>query len=177
MENRIKAFRSVMNWTQIDLSNKSGVALSQIGLLEQGVEKGVSDSTRMKIADAFHAEFWEVFPVEGKLNHVEFRIDRMDRSKSFLKINGHLIRFLNLEIVSKAADLPIVKISIFARILKGEIKGAMEGELQIIHIDESTKGLISPDEEIRRKGWAGPGAAPDGCPASSVKFKVKVNRD
>ena len=165
VENRIKAFRSVMNWTQIDLANKSGVHISTIGKLEQGVEKGVSDSTRMKIADAFKAEFWEVFPMEGKLNHVQFRIDRMDRSKSFLKINGHNIRFLNLEIDSKARDLPIVKISIFARILEGEIKGALEGELKIIHIDESTKGLISPDEEIRRKGWIGPGAKPDGCPA------------
>ena len=107
-----------------------------------------------------------------EFNTVKFKIDRTDRSKSFLELNGFPIRFLDLEIISKARDLPIVKISIFARILEGEVKGALEGELQIIHIDESTEGMIGPDEEIRRGGklkWKGPGAAPDGCPASSVK--------
>lgn len=105
---------------------------------------------------------------------IRFEIDRSgSKPESWLTINGQPIRFLKLEVETNRGDLPLVKISVFARLLGGTIKGP-KGELQIIHIDESTKGLIGPDEEVRRKGWIGPGARPDGCPASSTKAQDKV---
>ena len=103
--------------------------------------------------------------MEEKFNIVKFKIDRMDRSKSFLELNGHRIRFLNLEVISSPSDPPLVKITVHASLIEGEIKGELESELKIIHLDETKKGLIGPDEEIRGSGWKGPGGRPDGCPA------------
>lgn len=97
--------------------------------------------------------------------HIKFEIDRsQDLPSSFLEIDGQRIRFLNVEVKSRPGLMPLVTIQVYAQMLEGEIKGA-KGEVQIIHIDESTNGLIGPDEEVRRKGWIGPGGRPDGCPA------------
>ena len=106
----------------------------------------------------------------GRMNMAEpeirFQIDRSGpRPESWLTINGQSIRFMGLTVETVPGDLPKVTISVYARLLGGTIKGA-KGEIQIIHVDESTKGLIGPDEEVRRKGWIGPGARPDGCEAT-----------
>lgn len=99
---------------------------------------------------------------------VKFKIDRIDRVNTFLTLNGQPIRFAELEVISNPSDPPMVKVAIFASLIEGEIVGG-KGELKIIHLDDTKKGLVGPDEEIRRSGWQGPGGEPDGCPASSLK--------
>lgn len=167
MENKVKTFRGVKGWTQVDLANESGVSLSLIGMIEQGVDKGVSDNARVKISDAFGVEPGEVFPAmrfigkEERLKHphIKFEINRTeDMPTSFLEIDGQRIRFMSVEMKSVPGSMPIVTISVYARLLEGVIKGA-KGELQIIHVDESTKGLIQEGDEIRRSGN---GSAQDG---------------
>jgi hypothetical protein len=76
-------------------------------------------------------------PVTG---HIRFRLDKMDHSKTFLELDGQRIRFLKLKIDSYSSrELPTVIISVYARLIEGEIVGA-KGAIEIIHIDESTKG-------------------------------------
>lgn len=76
----------------------------------------------------------------NSLHEVKFRIDREDRSKSFLELDGQRIKFLKLKIESDGSGaLPFVTISLYARAVEGEILGA-QGTIKLIHIDESTKG-------------------------------------
>ncbi len=83
--------------------------------------------------------------------HIKFEINRTEAMPtSFLEINGQRIRFLNLEVKTNPGQMPLVKIEVFARLLEGKIEGP-KGEIQIIHVDETKKGLIGPDEEVRRK--------------------------
>lgn len=97
-------------------------------------------------------------PVTG---HVRFRVDKVKPWTGFLELDGQRIRFLNMSIDIKARELPIVTISVYARLIEGEIVGA-KGAIEIIHIDESTKG----------KSYAPQADKLGGCPAG-VKLDDK----
>lgn len=106
-------------------------------------------------------------PGSPVMGHVRFCIDRMDRSNTFLELDGQRLRFFELSIESSPCDMPIVRVSIFARIIEGEIRRS-RGTVEVIHIDESTKGLFREGEQVIRKEWSPP-PADGGCPAGVAK--------
>ena len=95
-------------------------------------------------------------PVTG---HVRFRVDKVNPWTGFLELDGHRIRFLTLSMGIKPNELPIVTISVYARLIEGEIIGAT-GAIEIIHIDESTKG----------KSYGPPQADKENCPYTKSAY-------
>lgn len=58
---RIKQFREENDWTQEELSKKSGVSRNLIARLESGELKNTSTNTLFKLARAFNRKVEEIF--------------------------------------------------------------------------------------------------------------------
>jgi len=61
--NRCKAIRKMRKMTRTELSIKSGASIAYLGMIESGVDNGVSEEYKKKIAAALNVPVNAIFPV------------------------------------------------------------------------------------------------------------------